>query len=56
MERLAGGRDSKPLSDGDLVQTSGGEPFGVIEFAKTERLFDNPRANRTSDYITGRFG
>jgi phosphate transport system ATP-binding protein len=28
----------------------------LIEFAKTERLFDNPRANRTSDYITGRFG
>jgi phosphate transport system ATP-binding protein len=28
----------------------------LIEFAKTERLFDNPRAGRTADYITGRFG
>ncbi len=28
----------------------------LIEFAKTERLFDNPRASRTADYITGRFG
>ena len=28
----------------------------LIEFAPTERLFDNPRANRTADYITGRFG
>ena len=28
----------------------------LIEFAPTERLFDNPRASRTADYITGRFG
>jgi len=28
----------------------------LIEFAKTDRLFDNPRARRTADYITGRFG
>jgi phosphate transport system ATP-binding protein len=28
----------------------------LIEFARTDRLFDNPRAARTSDYITGRFG
>ncbi len=28
----------------------------LIEFAKTDRLFDNPKARRTADYITGRFG
>ncbi len=28
----------------------------LIEFAATARLFDNPRASRTADYITGRFG
>ena len=28
----------------------------LVEFAKTERLFDTPRARRTADYITGRFG
>ena len=28
----------------------------VIEFAATERLFDNPKTQRTADYITGRFG
>ena len=28
----------------------------VIEFAETEKLFNNPRSQRTSDYITGRFG
>ena len=28
----------------------------LIEFAKTERLFDQPRCARTADYITGRFG
>jgi phosphate transport system ATP-binding protein len=28
----------------------------LVEFARTDRLFDNPRAQRTADYITGRFG
>ncbi len=28
----------------------------LIEFARTDRLFDNPRCERTADYITGRFG
>jgi phosphate transport system ATP-binding protein len=28
----------------------------LVEFAATETLFNNPRAQRTSDYITGRFG
>ena len=28
----------------------------VVEFAKTERLFNTPKAQRTADYITGRFG
>ncbi|CAN5260272.1 phosphate ABC transporter ATP-binding protein PstB [soil metagenome] len=28
----------------------------LIEFAPTERLFGNPKATRTADYITGRFG
>ena len=28
----------------------------LIEFAQTAKLFDNPRASRTADYITGRFG
>ena len=28
----------------------------LIEFGATENLFDKPRAQRTSDYITGRFG
>jgi phosphate transport system ATP-binding protein len=28
----------------------------LVEFAATERLFDTPRAARTADYITGRFG
>jgi phosphate transport system ATP-binding protein len=28
----------------------------LIEFAATDRLFNNPRTSRTADYITGRFG
>ena len=28
----------------------------LIEFAPTERLFGNPKATRTAEYITGRFG
>ena len=28
----------------------------LIEFTSTEQLFTNPRAKRTQDYVTGRFG
>ena len=28
----------------------------LIEFAPTEKLFGNPKATRTAEYITGRFG
>ncbi len=28
----------------------------LIEFTTTEQLFTNPRAKRTQDYVTGRFG
>ena len=28
----------------------------LVEFAKTDRLFSDPRDKRTEDYITGRFG
>jgi phosphate transport system ATP-binding protein len=28
----------------------------LVEFASTEKLFDNPRTARTAEYVTGRFG
>jgi phosphate transport system ATP-binding protein len=28
----------------------------IIEFGQTEQIFSNPREQRTSDYVTGRFG
>jgi phosphate transport system ATP-binding protein len=28
----------------------------VVEFGQTEQIFDNPREQRTLDYVTGRFG
>ena len=28
----------------------------LVEFAPTSELFTNPRAQRTQDYVTGRFG
>jgi phosphate transport system ATP-binding protein len=28
----------------------------LIEFTSTEQLFTNPKAKRTQDYVTGRFG
>jgi hypothetical protein len=37
MERMMGGRDSKPAEVGDVVQTPAGAPFDAVEFAKTER-------------------
>jgi phosphate transport system ATP-binding protein len=28
----------------------------IIEFDKTEQIFENPSNQKTEDYITGRFG
>jgi phosphate transport system ATP-binding protein len=28
----------------------------IIEYAKTEQIFTNPKSKQTQDYITGRFG
>jgi phosphate transport system ATP-binding protein len=28
----------------------------LVEYAKTERIFTNPRDERTENYVTGRFG
>ena len=28
----------------------------LVEYGETEKLFSQPRDNRTEDYITGRFG
>ncbi len=28
----------------------------MVEFTSTEQLFTNPKAKRTQDYVTGRFG
>lgn len=37
MERVMGGRESKPTEVGDVITTPPGEPFDAIEFAKLER-------------------
>ena len=34
VERVVGGRDAKPLANGEIVKSSSGEQFGVVEFAK----------------------
>jgi phosphate transport system ATP-binding protein len=28
----------------------------IVEYAKTDELFKNPKCEKTKDYITGRFG
>jgi phosphate transport system ATP-binding protein len=28
----------------------------LVEFDKTDKIFENPSDQRTEDYITGRFG
>jgi len=28
----------------------------LVEFERTERIFTNPREQRTEDYVTGKFG
>lgn len=37
VERVVGGRDAKPLNSGDVVKSSAGEQFGVIEFVKIQK-------------------
>jgi hypothetical protein len=32
VDRVAGGRSAKPLSSGEIVKSSSGEPFGTVEF------------------------
>jgi hypothetical protein len=37
MERMLGGRDAKPVSEGETVAVSAAEPFGAIEFVRFHR-------------------
>jgi hypothetical protein len=37
VERVVGGRDAKPLANGEVVKSSAGEPFGVIEFVRVKK-------------------
>jgi hypothetical protein len=52
MERQLGGRDARPLVSGEIVESSAAEPFGVIEFAKTERAKYNAEVGKKAgDYV-----
>ena len=33
-----------------------GTPGGIVEAGPTTEIFENPRDNRTADYVGGRFG
>lgn len=37
VERVVGGRDAKPLAEGEVVKSSSGEPFGAIQFLKLQK-------------------
>lgn len=37
IDRVVGGGDAKPLSSGEVVKSSSGEPFGTIEFVKVKK-------------------
>jgi phosphate transport system ATP-binding protein len=41
------------ISDKTAVFLTGGE---LVEFADTEKVFENPNSDRVEDYITGKFG
>ena len=52
MERMMGGRESKPAEEGDVVKTPAGEPFDAIEFARTERQkYIGEVGKRLGDYV-----
>jgi hypothetical protein len=37
VQRVVGGREGKPLNEGDVVKSSAGEPFGALQFVKFEK-------------------
>lgn len=39
MERVVGGRSAKPLSSGEIVKSSSGEPFGAVEFVQIPKTY-----------------
>ena len=41
------------ISDQTAVFLTGGE---LVEYGKTEQIFEQPRSQRVEDYITGKFG
>lgn len=52
IERVSGGRTSKPLSSGEIVKSSSGEPFGVVEFVRvTKKDFVAEVGKRGDKYI-----
>ncbi len=52
VERVAAGRDGKPLSPGELVEPGPPEPFASVEFVRVEYpLFVGEVGKRGDDYI-----
>jgi len=41
------------ISDRTAVFLTGGE---LVEYDRTEKVFENPENDRVEDYITGKFG
>jgi phosphate transport system ATP-binding protein len=41
------------ISDQTAVFLTGGE---LVEYADTDKIFENPESQRVEDYVTGKFG
>lgn len=55
IDRIAGGRDAKPLNAGEVVQAPAAEPFGVINFAKAEKKGFNVEVGKKGDVYVYHF-
>ncbi len=55
VERVAGGREAKPLSTGEVVKSSAGEPFGAVEFVKVEKKGYSAEVGKKGDFYIYHF-
>lgn len=52
VERVIGGRDNKPLSEGEIVKSSSGQPYGPIQFVTLQKKgFKVEVGKRGNDFL-----
>ena len=56
MQQAARVSDRTAFFTTEVDATTGDRTGVLVEFDRTEKIFSNPRDERTENYVTGRFG